>query len=777
MIYDVKSYSNKPVESTSTPTEIKLSENASSMIFQLFSKSIYSNPIGSVVREITSNCFDSHIEAKVDTPVLIRKSVEQDTGAIIVSFIDNGIGMSPERVRDIFSVFFESTKRADSEQIGGFGLGSKSPLAYKRSTGFGDGEYDNSYTIITKYDGIKYIYHICEGANAPLITHLHEEPTEDHNGTEVRIPVLQNDVRRFEEEMVRQLYYFENVIFEDFDKGVLNNEYQIIQGKSFLFRGTDIGSQMHICLGRVAYPINYEVLGLNSSEYNIPIALRLEIGDVNVTVSREQLDYSEATIKMIKAKLIEAKAEITALLVSQYDNIVTLVDYFNYTTKFGQLFFSNGKSVYVGNGIKKKDVVLSNYKYADIKIGASDRLFELFLDFTMYGKKEPKKSWKGDHSGILKRDYEGILNADNLYYVEDEFERKNIKQAYLKLKHKRFNVIRKKDLEPLLKNDYDYDDLFGTKTRTIERETGEIVDLGDLLLEMQDEFFDIVRKNGENYNTLVVPEEFLASRRLKKVTADIKNTEISLRFAESLEYRRKMKLDKLFKFKSTIFYASEANKSELVSSSALFDKLFDQNITNVSRFDENSTNCFRLKRGKSIVNNKATNGDNTGYQGIMFILIAESNVKYMKYCRHAHHISEFKDLMLKRKTSYVRDYFRTFDMVEKYNNLDFLYKREEFKNLSSVWGTKIKALNFHMTDLCKKHSLADLATYKYVLRANFDLDNLQLTPEEELYSKVIDDLKDLETANYSKLKYIRIPGYIEKFDDNLWELLSLVMEL
>jgi hypothetical protein len=45
-------------------------------------------------------------------------------------------------------------------------------------------------------------------------------------------------------EMVKQLYYFENIIFEGFDscnnsyETTLTNQYQIIRGKHFLFRGT-----------------------------------------------------------------------------------------------------------------------------------------------------------------------------------------------------------------------------------------------------------------------------------------------------------------------------------------------------------------------------------------------------------------------------------------------------------------------------------------------------------------------------------------------------------
>jgi hypothetical protein len=298
MQINLKELSTQAIESTTGTKKMRLSENAQSMVFQLFTKNVYSNPIGTVVREIASNCFDSHIEAKVDakTPVLIRKFKDPQTDTWYISFIDYGVGMSPDRVENIYGVYFESTKRVDNTQIGGFGIGGKTPLAYKRSTGQGEGEYDNSFYVITNFDNVKYFYCIYEGADTPVISLLHQEATTEKNGTEIRVPVLERDMEAFAKEMVRQLYYFENVIFEGFDDSyrygtTLMNEYQIVRGKSFLFRGSEYSEYAHICLGRVAYPIDFNILGLNSSDYRLPIAVKLEVGEIGVTVSRESLDY------------------------------------------------------------------------------------------------------------------------------------------------------------------------------------------------------------------------------------------------------------------------------------------------------------------------------------------------------------------------------------------------------------------------------------------------------------------------------------------------------
>jgi len=97
-------------------------------LFKMVSESLYSNPIGSLIRELTSNCFDSHTEAKVDDAVLIKK--DSDEEGDYISFNDFGVGLSPERIDNIYMNWFSSTKRETDDLIGGFGLGSKSPLSY-----------------------------------------------------------------------------------------------------------------------------------------------------------------------------------------------------------------------------------------------------------------------------------------------------------------------------------------------------------------------------------------------------------------------------------------------------------------------------------------------------------------------------------------------------------------------------------------------------------------------------------------------------------------------
>ena len=457
MEVNLKSLNQQEVSSTTVEKKMQMSSDYQAMVFQMFTKNIYSNPKGTIVREIASNCKDSHTEAKVNKPIIIRRTVDKLAKTTSISFIDFGVGMSPDRMENVYGVYFASTKRANNEQIGGFGVGGKTPLAYRRSTGFGQAEYDNSFHIITNYNGIKYTYLVYEGDECPMFSLQDSQPTEESNGTEVRVPVLEKDLRDFKKEMIRQLYYFEDVIFEGFDDVatdvVLTNEYQIVRGKSFLYRGEEYSTRVHVCLGRVAYPLDYDVLGLDKDDYEFPVAMRIEVGEINVTISRESLDYSEATIKLLKKKLAAVKAELLEMLGKQYDNIVTLEDYFKVKTNFGHVYFPNGKSIFISD-VDQKNVDFSSFKYSFLKMPNDKQLFRFFFESKLYGKKETRgrRSWRynssnNDDTQAFEGSYDTLVAKKKaLYYFDGEFERKIVKQAWLKEQHTRYYMITKVDL-------------------------------------------------------------------------------------------------------------------------------------------------------------------------------------------------------------------------------------------------------------------------------------------------------------------------------------------
>lgn len=244
----------------------------------------YSNPIGSIIREITSNGYDAHIEAEVDKPVL----VQIDTKECALNIIDFGVGLSPDRVNDIFTKFFSSTKRDTNTQIGAFGLGSKSPLSYtdmfQVTTKYGNAVYEY---VIHKAEGVPSLvrlqhHHWGEGPEHWKEGHydLHYEslqqehgfPWKEHeNGTIVSIPIKETDVKQFARSAKRQLCYFDNVVVDvspepnekEKEKLAKYNTEKIYRGEHIIYRETTDNTheidRLHLCVSKVFYPFENPV--------------------------------------------------------------------------------------------------------------------------------------------------------------------------------------------------------------------------------------------------------------------------------------------------------------------------------------------------------------------------------------------------------------------------------------------------------------------------------------------------------------------------------------
>ena len=774
MEINLKKLGQQAIETTtSNATKMRLSDDASSMVFQLFTKNVYSNPIGTVIREITSNCFDSHIEAKANdpkwkkAPVVIRKHKDQANDTHYISFIDYGVGMSPERVQNVYGVYFESTKRVDNTQIGGFGIGGKTPLAYKRSTGQGEGEYDNSFYVITTFDGKKYWYIISEGEECPVIHKLHEEDTDERNGTEIQIPVLKKDIEKFETEMLRQLYYFDNIVFEGFyktdyngdvinddngnPKPSLQNDYQIIRAKTFLFRGEQYSNEIHVCLGRVAYPIDYNALDLYSSDYRLPIALKLEVGDINVTVSREQLDYSEKTIKLLKSKLEDAKREITELIAKQYENIESLEDYFKVKNDFGKLEFPNGSSLYVGDLVKQSSIDFSNFKYQFMKMPNDKQLFRFFFDTKTMGKKPRRTRYTYNSDETFNPSYDALKSNANLYYVDGEWKRKVVKQAWLKHEHSTWYLIKKRKIDEKAMR-FEIAELFNVSLEDMVDDQGKPIEFVQSLLDMQNEYWSIVQREAEDYDSIVVPEDFIEGRkRGSGITPELRKITIPVNFIGGSS-RERVKLDNLFKYRMPIVYGTQDDEIALNDAKTLFDLLFydDGFVTHID-YD-----------GKFRTRGQRRNSDNK--KSIMFLRLAKGNIKYMEHCHNAYHVSEFKDKMLKRKTDIVRQYFMTAELVEKFDALDRFYRKGYINIVSQKWGKKVEAVENYIDSIPKEARNDSIRYYRNSLERYFKLD-VKTSAKHNKVMKTIEEVEVLQEKNDKVMRYFNIPYSISDFED------------
>jgi Histidine kinase-, DNA gyrase B-, and HSP90-like ATPase len=765
---------NIDTESTVKEEEITVASNANQFYFQIFVNNFYSNPIGSIVREIASNCFDSHTEAGIKAPIKIKLNNEKLTNTISISFIDYGVGMSPERIDKIFKKFFTSTKRADNKQIGGYGIGSKLPLAYKRYHNNDYVNFDNSYHVITIFDRIEYTYQLYTNSDCiPKISLVSQRKTTKHNGTEVKIPIRYKDIDSFINELIKQLYYFEDIVFEGFENyNAISNDYQIAKGKNFLYRGDDYSKYIHVCLGRVAYPINYDILNLDQSDYKLPIALNFEIGEIGVNASRENLDYNGNTINLIKQKLELAKNEIIEMLNKQYSDIKTLKQYFEYKTAFGELEF-NGNILNTGKLIKPEDIDLSNFKYGFMKMPDSKELFKFFFEIKTFGKKPPKSrySYKRNHDNYF---YEGSYNTiqgrDDLIYCNDDFKYSRLKNAYLVSEHETFYVIKKRnllDLENFNPIKYDISKLFNVHIDKPYDNNNVLSSYMQSLIDLRNEYFDIIKENATDYDSLIVPDEFIESRkqmRKNKLTEELKNTTIPVSFNSNSPYR--IKLELLFNYRMPIFYGTKADAIKIQNAYNAFGTLFDHTLV-VDGYDSYYKN-FKYHYNR----NSKTKGS------IMFIQLAENNIKYMKFCKKAYHINKFFWRILYRKSDMVINYFTDNKIHERYDNLNSIYQSSGFSKINEYYGKLINKINNYVSKIKDVivHNNHSLYNYRLLLRNYFDIDNLTLSKKQSDILEEIDKLFKLQENNKKILKWIEMPYGSKTMDNELIDILKKIMK-
>jgi hypothetical protein len=298
--------------------ESKINAEKLSKAFGILS-SLYKDIPGSIVREYVSNQIDSHISAnKQDIPAIVNLHVEGNDS--FISFQDFGVGMSPDLMKDVYFNYLNSTKENTNRFNGCWGLGSKSALAYT-----------HTMFIDTIYDSILYHYIFSKQANGiPAGELLYTEVTDKCNGTTIKIPIKPGDEILFRSAIQRQVVYFPNVYVESNVYG-FDNDYKIYEFDDFLLRSNTGIRDLHIALGNVYYPIDWQELKINPIP--LPLALKFEIGELTPTPSRESIVYSLESIKLIEDKIKSVCDFLDKKYNEQVVEVNTLKEYEPYYNK------------------------------------------------------------------------------------------------------------------------------------------------------------------------------------------------------------------------------------------------------------------------------------------------------------------------------------------------------------------------------------------------------------------------------------------------------------
>lgn len=315
---------------TSSNNQSTFTIKASAHAFRILSDGLYQYKIAAIVRELSCNAYDSHVEAgKPDLPfkVTLPNAVHP-----FFEIEDFGVGLDDKSVRTVATVYFESTKTETNDQIGGLGLGFKTPFSYT-----------DSYTIRARKDGVERLYSAyIDTDGSPNVNLVSEIQTTEGNGVKITVPVKSQDFREFQNEASFILSMFEtkpDVDLEGFEFFMPNiveklNQHGIAT-ESFPYSPSSLySSNLFIVMGSVCYPYNdYELERsisndpqvynyykriIKSNSYHTRVFIRYGIGELDVAASRESLSIDERT----KQKLADTLTDkIRALIEADEEEI------------------------------------------------------------------------------------------------------------------------------------------------------------------------------------------------------------------------------------------------------------------------------------------------------------------------------------------------------------------------------------------------------------------------------------------------------------------------
>ena len=294
------------------------------IILEILRSKMYKNPIAAICREIAANARDANKEVGNKQPIKINineANIYEHICEASISFTDNGPGISPERMADVFVNYGASTKRENNQQIGGFGLGAKTPFAYT-----------DNFTIITIYNEIQYHYVAAiEENNTGKIYLLNESKTTKPNGTTIVIPIKQQDIYLFQTELIRATYFWTIKPIFNFEN---HHDFKCIHSQygSLLTSNSLFNHNLYALIDGVPYEVDSSKI--TSLNFNYTILLHFRTGTLGISANRESIRYDDETIKKIQIKY---EKFIKDLQEKTQKNIDTAKNYFDAAVKLRKI--------------------------------------------------------------------------------------------------------------------------------------------------------------------------------------------------------------------------------------------------------------------------------------------------------------------------------------------------------------------------------------------------------------------------------------------------------
>lgn len=255
----------------------------------------YKYPIRTLVQEYICNAIDASREKDLNFDVsTIKVELPNHFNKMMFSVRDFGVGLSHDRIHQVFCVMGASTKSRDNNQIGGFGLGAKSALAYT-----------DHFFIASFLDGIRTGYLVRKAPHGGIVLDtLGSEPTIEENGTLIQVKAKDsNDIAKFNQAYERL------TLFWDVKPSCANNkEVKKVKISNILTLsdqeviGKEYNENLWINLGGVLYAVKGEKVAGSNAKTTI---VTIPVGAIMPLQTRESLNFEDKKTQAVIEKYCE----------------------------------------------------------------------------------------------------------------------------------------------------------------------------------------------------------------------------------------------------------------------------------------------------------------------------------------------------------------------------------------------------------------------------------------------------------------------------------------
>lgn len=267
-------------------------------IFSILHTQIYSDKILAPVRELVCNAHDSHVAANTKRRFQIHVPTQD---ACYFSIRDFGTGMTEEEVIELYTTYGASTKDNSNEAVGCFGIGSKAPFAYT-----------DRFEVTAFKDGRMNVYQCLVDEGVPKFIQYDSTATDEPNGMLIKFDVNQYDKQSFNT-AVEKMFFFQDEI-EFVDGGYVNfNAIPDFTNDFALYHhwGVEMGGVLY-SISRADLDQVRLLRKLDGPlSYGQGYIIHVELGDVDITASRETINWTAKSKECIdrKAKYLMDTAE------------------------------------------------------------------------------------------------------------------------------------------------------------------------------------------------------------------------------------------------------------------------------------------------------------------------------------------------------------------------------------------------------------------------------------------------------------------------------------